>query len=270
MRNLLEESQSPQKSSVNESPQIPQAFLIGLPKNATKGLSPSDLSDLVAMDLDVQRGSYDDEKLPESKSGSQRVGLRPEYLATADLLSLVKDLIQLGSKCTQYHRLINDGREVPYLTRVKVEDLTFEVYSAVMRLATIKNWKHDSNVLQRTVRYLSTIRVPRISDIDSACWKDLTLIEMSSRETSHKNDIISDVAKQLQSTVYTNAQSSLSGQLDSMHTRLVNDVQMSLSALIRDEIRNAVAQSLPTRVQESTGRSQSGRVPHIISAEPRS
>lgn len=100
MRNLLEESQSPQKSSVNESPQIPQAFLIGLPKNATKGLSPSDLSDLVAMDLDVQRGSYDDEKLPESKSGSQRVGLRPEYLATADLLSLVKDLIQLGSKCT--------------------------------------------------------------------------------------------------------------------------------------------------------------------------
>ncbi|GLA23066.1 hypothetical protein AnigIFM63326_006692 [Aspergillus niger] len=270
LRNLLEESQSPEKSSVNDSPQIPQAFLVGLPKNATKGLSSSDLSDLVAMDLDVQRGSYDDEKLPESKSGSQRVGLRPGYLATTDLLSLVKDLIQLGSKCTQYHRLINDGREVPYLTRVKVEDLTFEVYSAVMRLATIKNWNHESIVLQRTVRYLSTIRVPRISYIDSACWKDLTLIEMSNRETSHKNDIISDVTKQLQSTVYTNAQSSLSSQLDSMHTRLVNDVQVSLSALIRDEIRNAVAQSLPTRVQESTGRSQSGRVPHIISAEPRS
>ncbi|BCS08359.1 hypothetical protein ALUC_20729A [Aspergillus luchuensis] len=269
MRSLVEDSSSPQKSSVNESPQIPQAFLVGLPKHETKGLSPSDLNDLVAMDLDVQRGSYDDEKLPESKSGPQRAGLRPGYLATVDLLSHVKDLIHFGSKCTQYHELINDGREIPYHTRAKVEDLTFEVYSAVMRLATIKKWDHDSIVLQRTVKHLSTIRIPRISDIDSACWKDLTLAGMS-RETRLGGDALAEVAKQLQGTVHANVQPSLSGQLDSIRAGLVSDVQVSLSALIKEELRNAVAQSLPTHVPESTRRPQSGRAAHVILAEPRS
>ncbi|GKZ32465.1 hypothetical protein AbraIFM66950_001918 [Aspergillus brasiliensis] len=234
--------------SANGPSKIPEAFLVGLPKNVNKGLSPSDLNDLVAMDLEVQRGSYDDEKLPDSKSGSQRLGLRPGYLATADLLSLVKDLIQLGSKCTQYHRLVNDGREIPYATGVRVVDFMFEVYSAVMRLAAIKEWDHDSIVLQRTVRYLSTIRIPRINDIDSACWKELTLIGMS-RETA-------------------NVQSSLSGELDSISARLVSDMQVRLSALIREEIRTAVAQTLPTQVRGTSG-SQSGQVSYKL-AEPRS
>lgn len=269
MRNLVEDSPSPQKSSANESPQIPQAFFIGLPKNATKGLSPSDLNDLVAMDLDVQRGRFDDENLPESESGPQRAGLRPGYLATVDLLSHVKDLIQFGSKCTQYHGLINDGREIPYHTRAKVEDLTFEVYSAVMRLATMKKWDHDSIVLQRTVKHLSTIRIPRMSDIDSACWKDLTLAGMS-RETRLGGDALAEIAKQVQGTVHANVQSSLSGQLDSIRAGFVNDVQVSLAALIKEEIRNAVAQSLPTRVQESTRRSQSAKAAQVILAEPRS
>ncbi|OJJ74826.1 hypothetical protein ASPBRDRAFT_463652 [Aspergillus brasiliensis CBS 101740] len=246
MKDFLDDSQLSQKSA-NGPSKIPEAFLLGLPKNAIKGLSASDLSDLVAMDLEVQRGSYDDEEL-SSKSGPQRLGLRPGYLATADLLSLVKDLIQFGSKCTQYHRLVNDGREIPYATGVRVVDLMFEVNSVVMRLAAIKDWDHDSIVFQRTVRYLSTIRIPRINDIDSACWKELTLIGMS-RETA-------------------NVQSSLSGQLDSMHTRLVNDVQVSLSALIREEIRNAVAQTLPTQVRGTSG-SQAGQVSYKV-AEPRS
>ncbi|GLB03575.1 hypothetical protein AtubIFM57258_008814 [Aspergillus tubingensis] len=266
MRSLVEDSSSSQKSSVSESP---QAFVVGLPKNATKGLSPSDISDLIAMDLDVQRGRLDDETLPESESGPQRAGLRPDYLATVDLLSHVKDLIQFGSKCTQYHGLISDGREIPHHTRAKVEDLTFEVYSAVMRLATIKKWDHDSIVLQRTIKHLSTIRIPRMSDIDSACWKDLTLAGMS-RETRLGGDALAEIAKQVQGTVHANVQSSLSGQLDSIRAGLVNDVQVSLAALIKEEIRNAVAQSLPTQVQESTRRPQSGKAAQVILAEPRS
>ena len=254
MDGVMNASHSAKKSSAKETAPFPHALLTGLPRDVTKGLSPAGLSDLVAIDLEQQRKHADDSNAQERGVDTQRAGLTPGYLAASDLMTLLKSLIRFGNKCSQYHRLaVRDGFEIPQWTKIAIEDLTFEVFSAVMRLATVKEWNHESAVFQQTVRSLMAVRLPRINDLDTACWKELALAgTLAHRHSNLDRDDQSRVpANHLQDAILgqiTHLQAGISDQLNGFQTRLVTDIQSKLSELIGQEVSRAVKQLQPEAV----------------------
>ncbi|PYI02479.1 hypothetical protein BO78DRAFT_410609 [Aspergillus sclerotiicarbonarius CBS 121057] len=259
MDRVIDESQSPKMRSNKETSQFPQVLIAGLPRDVTRRLNPAGLSDLVAIDLGRQRTRTDDRNLEEQESEPRRAGLTPGYLAASDLMSLLKDVIRFANKCTQYHRLAGrEGYEIPHWTRIAIEDLTFEVFLIVMRLATIREWNHQSIVFQQTISSLMTVRMPRLLDLDTACWKELTLAGTLAHPESSPDraDQSSEAAKKLQDVIVgqiANVQTGLSDQLDAFQTRLISDIQSRLSILIGEEVSRAVKQIQPTEVVDAPG-----------------
>jgi hypothetical protein len=54
----------------------------------------------------------------------------------SDLLSLIKDFVQYGNRCVQHHEIADRDREsISSKTIAVIRDLTFELFSAVIRFA---------------------------------------------------------------------------------------------------------------------------------------
>ncbi|KAK4198529.1 hypothetical protein QBC40DRAFT_229747 [Triangularia verruculosa] len=156
-------------------------------RNRVRGM---DLDDLVTMELSRQRRQLQDNIVqsiqervgrPHSLRSAERqervirpLSLRsaepenedipPLYLVVDDLLSVLRDVIHYGILCDTAHDALQErGRNTSSdHARQTVDDLTFEVFSAILRLAlAIKTRK--TLELWKTISMLAAVRQPRMA-----------------------------------------------------------------------------------------------------------
>ncbi|KAK3354077.1 hypothetical protein B0T25DRAFT_545945 [Lasiosphaeria hispida] len=96
--------------------------------------------------------------------------LPPIYLIVDDLLSLLRDLIHYSTMCdTAHDALRGRGRKSsPDHARETVDDLTFEVFAAVLRLALAIKTRNTPE-LWKTISLLKAARQPRMARLAQIC-----------------------------------------------------------------------------------------------------
>lgn len=95
-----------------------------------------------------------------------------------DVLELIKHLIEYGDRCARYHgasTAVPDDGVTDEVRQEIIEDLTFELFSAVIRLALVLR-DHGTNFekLARPIQLLMTVRLERIKQLDALCEKAST------------------------------------------------------------------------------------------------
>ncbi|KAK7725588.1 hypothetical protein SLS63_008043 [Diaporthe eres] len=101
--------------------------------------------------------------------------LQSGVLVVTDVLELIKHLIEYGDRCAGYHgasTAVPDDGVTDEALQESVEDLTFELFSAVIRLALVLR-DHGTNFekLARPIQLLMTVRLERIKQLDALCEK---------------------------------------------------------------------------------------------------
>jgi hypothetical protein len=109
------------------------------------------------------------------------------HIVVDSLLPLVKDLVQFGKLCDRLHAAAaqrpTDDEEDDSVVQM-IQDLTFEVFAALMRLAvSVQTWRtskelndspdHDTLPLEQTVHLLRTVRLPRLARLAASATEQL-------------------------------------------------------------------------------------------------
>lgn len=215
-----------------------------------RDMTEMDRSDLIATDLIkyTKRLGLDTEDIvePERKFDSPT---RIIWLLS-DLLPLVRDLVQYGDRCSRYHDEVIATKDSISTQTVKIiEDLTFELFSAVIRLSICMDGDKDSprsmGQLLRTMKLLSTIRLERIHELDAMCEKllaQMVLPEVKDYESRYQ-EMMTEAMKQVQETVVdqvTGLQAGIASQLGEWQPSLIREIEAQVSVAVKAEVTQAL------------------------------
>ncbi|KAJ8118136.1 hypothetical protein ONZ43_g4050 [Nemania bipapillata] len=120
----------------------------------------------------------------------------------SDLLSLVIDLVRYGKLCDRIHDTLNEdaGIEASKRTVETIQELMFEVFVAVMRLALAMASREKIQV-EQTIRLLLTVRLPRIARLAAECEITEKQILSSRREKQLVNDMKNAIIDQIKDLI---------------------------------------------------------------------
>ncbi|KAI1272652.1 hypothetical protein F5Y07DRAFT_379103 [Xylaria sp. FL0933] len=231
-------------------------------------ISHVDRSDLVAMTLMQQRQTLkrleelDHQEMLFGKTRDSPTRIPPAAKSivwvTSDVLDLVKHLLQYGNNCIQHQHAVSDSEEIPPEQRQPIEDLTFEVFSAVIRLALALGGLKGSEIarLAETVQLLTTVRLERIRQLDAICKSKVfpaepQRVEVHLANTDNNNhdllvqEIATEVTRQIEGIIkdqvatdmVSQIQRQVSGVLTEHVSRLVERIEGDLQQKIRDEVQ---------------------------------
>ncbi|KAI1351044.1 hypothetical protein F5Y01DRAFT_283863 [Xylaria sp. FL0043] len=231
-------------------------------------ISHVDRSDLVAMTLMQQRQTlkrleeldYQEMLLGKTRDSPTRIPPAAKSIVwvTSDVLDLVKHLLQYGNNCIQYQHAVSDSKEIPPEQRQPIEDLTFELFSAVIRLALALGGLKGIEIarLAETVQLLTTVRLERTRQLDAICKSKVfpaehQRVEVQLANTDNNNhdllvqEIATEVTRQIEGVIkdqvapdmVSQIQRQVSGVLTEDVSRLVERIEGDLQQKIRDEVQ---------------------------------
>ncbi|KAH6623896.1 hypothetical protein F5144DRAFT_374804 [Chaetomium tenue] len=175
-----------------------------------------------------------------------RVASRPGVWVTSDILDLVKHLLQYGVRYVGYQDAAADMAEgAAPEHRKNVEDLTFELFSVVIRLTLALGARADNmESLADSVRLLTTVRLERIRQLDALCEQAFAPKGHGACACSHapsKNDsgpkageIAAAVARQVEQTI--------EDKLGVSQADMVREIQGHVSSVVKEEVSRLVEQ----------------------------
>lgn len=230
-------------------------------------MTAMDQSDLIATDLIkyTQRLGLDTEVIvePEGKFDLREVTI----WLLSDLLSLVRDLVQYGDRCSRYHDEAIEKKDSISKQTVKIiKDLTFELFSAVIRLSTCMGedeyWQRSIGQLSRTVKLLRTIRLERIRELDATCEKLLAQMLLAGLKDyeSRYQEMTTEAMKRVQKTVVdqvTGLQAGIASQLGEWQPSLIREIESVVSVAVKAEVSQAlekVQDELRSKIQHEVRR----------------
>jgi gas vesicle protein len=213
-------------------------------------LQTSPLADDAGRDIDGRESD-----VRQRLKSASRLGV----WVTSDVLDLVKHLVECGDRCTLYQDAVGDSAVAGY--RKHVEDLTFEVFSAVIRLALILEgvaYRIDFEKLAQQIQLLTTVRLERSKELEVICERGHVpkhvytnaAVEMGSSLEVHVEKMAKTVAGQVeqaigdrlaavQSDIVRDIQRSIKEEV----TRSMEETQKDLEQKVRDEVQHKVAEA---------------------------
>lgn len=222
-----------------------------------------DRSDLIYMQLAQQRKRLIqlEVKDPSERDDPINAGVfipRPRALATSDVLDLAKYLLEYGDRCNRYQEAISN--KTKFLTPAHekcVEDLTFEVFSAVIRLArALGDFEKDFRSLDRPVRLLTTVRLERIKQLDAICQKASAFNGVCNHASANAfpeskiQEIAAVVAQQVQQTI--------GDRFADAQPNMVQEIQNHTSTVIKEEVSRQLE-----KVQKGLEKIRDGMQPQL-------
>lgn len=211
-----------------------------------------DRSDLICMELAQQRkrqiqlkendqngfGHPSEGKDPNNAAvlGQSQSTSRPRALVTSDVLDLAKYLLEYGGRCNRYQEAISEKAKSTTSAHEKcVQDLAFEVFSAVIRLArALGDFENDFRRLDRPVRLLATVRLERIKQLDAICQKASAFEGVCNHASANAfpeskiQEIATVVAQQVQQTI--------GDRFADAQPNMVQEIQNHTSTVIKEEV----------------------------------
>ena len=209
-------------------------------------------SDLVAITLLQQRQiltrleelDYQEMLLGKSSNSPTRIHPAAKSIVwvTSDVLDLVKHLLEYGNNCIQYQHAVSDSGEIPLEQRQPIEDLTLELFSAVIRLALGLDNLEERKVadLAQTVQLLTRVRLERIRQLDAICKTKVFPPELPRVEIRLADNNIPDLQVQETATQVTRQVESIIK--DRVATDMVSQIQRQISGVITEEVSRLVKQ----------------------------
>ncbi|KAI0966612.1 hypothetical protein F4678DRAFT_466445 [Xylaria arbuscula] len=194
---------------------------------------PVDESDLMALAIMKSR---EQEKLRENFSNAGKANDSILWLLT-DLPCFLRDLIDFENRCTHYHNVAHRNPEsISRAMTDVIEDLTFELFSAVIRLATSlpsgdSHWDRSTRVL----KLLTDVRLPRISHLDALCRE--------ATQSKAKKDRYLEMATELTGQIQVTITERLSNVQDEIMRHLVES-PVTLDSEIRTQVHEAVKKGI--------------------------
>ncbi|KAI1827647.1 hypothetical protein F4861DRAFT_328760 [Xylaria intraflava] len=173
--------------------------------------------------------------------------LEQMVLVINSLLPLIRDLLQYTDRCSRYHaEAIERTDSISNNTVEIIEDLTYELFSAVLRLWICVDQTQPSMVgFFRTIKLLSTIRLERIRELDAKCEKLLTqelLAGIKGREERYE-EMTREALEQIQSTVVdqvADLKAGIATQLSEWQPSLTQEIETLVSAAVKSEVSQAL------------------------------
>ncbi|KAI3318901.1 hypothetical protein HD806DRAFT_511251 [Xylariaceae sp. AK1471] len=223
-------------------------------------------SDLVAITLMKQRQAlkrleeleYQEMLLGKPSDSSTRIPPAAKSIVwvTSDVLDLVRHLLEYGNNCIQYQHAVSTLQEIPLEQQQAIEDLTSELFLAVIRLALGSSERIDVANLAQTVQLLTTVRLERIRQLDAICQKkvfppELQRVGFQLASTDNHNhdlpvqEIATEVTRQVEGIIknwvatdmVSQIQRQVSGVVTENVSRLVEQIERELQQKIRDEVQ---------------------------------
>jgi hypothetical protein len=224
-------------------------------------------SDLIAIELMQQRqrqkrleevyppilGDYGRDRESEAGDRDQgdarvreelRSASRSGVYVTSDVCDLVRHLITYGDRCVRYQDAASDPamKAQASMYRRHIEDLTYELFSAVMRLAlALADHKNKFERLAYPVRLLTTVRLERIKELDAICERAFQprctcnhACSQDKPDSKKVQEIAAAVARQVEQT--------LGDKLALETTGLVSEMQSHVSTVLKQEMSSLVEQ----------------------------
>lgn len=185
---------------------------------------------------------------------------------TSDILDLVKTLVECGDRCARYQDAVEDSAAMGY--REHVEDLTFELFSTVIRLALVldsDDHRIDFEKLAQPIQLLTTVRMARIKELDAICEGGLVPkhvctnvgIEMGCGLEMHVEKMAEAIAGQVEKVI--------GDKLATVNSDMVCDIQRSIkeeAACLMEETRKDLEQKVQGQVKSEVAKAQVVQPPH--------
>ncbi|KAK3291786.1 uncharacterized protein B0H64DRAFT_329742 [Chaetomium fimeti] len=219
-------------------------------------------SDLIAVDLMHRRqrhrhleeallttsGYIDPGESGESRESAAHKELQlasePGVWVMSDILDLVKDLLVYGDRCVRYQDAVSDATETAALGhRKRIEDLTFELFSVVIRLAFLVGGRIeavDLQLLPDPVRLLTAVRLKRIKQLDAMCEQDFASKSPCGRAPADNHAGLK--AQEIAAAVARQVEQSIEGKLASSRADMVREIQSQVSGVVKEEVSRLVGQ----------------------------
>lgn len=255
------------------------------PRDTRVMMSYTDRSDLVAMELVQQRQRQwrrrleeDSQPSPDKDGPENGVRQALELLAyraglgvwvTTDLLDLVKVLVECGDRCASYQDAAEHSTATGY--REHVEELTFELFSAMFRLAVIleenSGPRTDFSKLVRPVQLLTTVRLRRIKELDAICERGLTPKHVCTNDRDEMGPGLKVNVDKMAETIAGQVEQAIGDKLAAVKGEMVSDIQRSIKeevARLMEETRKDLEQKVRDEVQSEVARAQA--VQHTLMA----
>lgn len=216
-------------------------------------------SDLITMELMQRKQRYkqlEETHLAPSRDMDRgdstarkelRSASRAGVWVTSDILDLVRDLLVYGLRCIRYQNAVANAASegVAPAHQKNIEDLTFELFSAVIRLALVLDSHGDEfEKLTDSVRLLTTVRLERIKQLDAVCERNFApknggtctcnLAPSKNVAESKVQEIAAAVARQVEQTI--------EDKFGAAQTNMVREIQGHISTVVKEEVSRLVEQ----------------------------
>jgi hypothetical protein len=208
---------------------------------------------------DVGDKNQGDAKVREELRSASQSGV----YVTSDVCDLVRHLITYGDRCVRYQDAASDPAMTAQASRYRghIEDLTYELFSAVMRLAlALSDYKHKFSRLAYPLRLLTTVRLERIKELDAICERafqprctcnhacaqdkpDAKVQEMAAAVARQVEQTLGDKLALETTGLVSEIQSHVSSVLKQEMLSLVEEVQKGLEEKVRQEVHRQLAEA---------------------------
>ncbi|KAI0388316.1 hypothetical protein F5Y17DRAFT_238009 [Xylariaceae sp. FL0594] len=196
-----------------------------------------------------KRESIMEEKLPATALGPLWV--------TSDVLELAEYLVECGYRCARYQDAAGDSNDMVY--RKHVEDLTSELFSAVVRLALVLDREVDEekygmefNGLAVPVGMLIEVRLPRIKKLDAICMRGPNYLggikgvaETGCGLEAHMKRMTARIVDQLGQAIGDRMASDIQRSIREEVAGAMEEMRKDMGQQVRDEVQRQLAEARP-------------------------
>ncbi|KAI0202438.1 hypothetical protein F4808DRAFT_75977 [Astrocystis sublimbata] len=217
-------------------------------------------SDLVAMTLTQQRKTL--KRLEELEHQVMLLG-KPRTIppaaqsnhivpVTSDVLDLVKSLLKYANNCIQHQRAVSDLKEIPPEQLQPIEDLTFELVSAIIRLALSTPEEIEVAKLAETVQLLTRVGLEIIRRFDALCKAKLSSPAELWRAEVRVANISDNNNRDLQvQKIAAEATRQIRGMIkDQFATDLASQIQRRVSGALAADVASLVVEKIQENLQQ--------------------
>ncbi|KAL7628029.1 hypothetical protein AAE478_002225 [Parahypoxylon ruwenzoriense] len=199
-----------------------------------------DLSDVSMAQLaQEQRRSEADPDTPTAE-------LVPGGLVLADVLGILKEIIQIGTNVDLYEKVSPDPKKESATQLSKgIGDLCYELFLTLARLVRLTDVRDSKSVVLKTihpkVRLLRTVPLERIKALDAFCQQQAALLQPPKQDDSLAlfKGISANVADQFRATTAqqtSEIQADITKQLQGLQSSILDSVKRQISAHIEAEL----------------------------------
>lgn len=215
-------------------------------------LHPAPLADRAGWDRDVG-----EDEVRQMLDSASRAGV----WVTSDVLDLVKTLIECGDRCARYQDAVEDSAAAG--CRAQVEDLTFELFSTVIRLAlSLDDHKVDFEKLAPPIELLTTVRLARIKELDAICERRLVPKHVCTNAGAEMGFGLEVHAEKMAETIVGQVEQAISDKLAAVKSDIVCDIQRSIReevVRLTEEMRKDLEQKVRDQVQSEVVKVQTAQ-----------